>query len=198
MFGLIFFVVLTIFLMIRLNSILGIHVGYTIEKERLPDFEKTDIQEVSLSEMDKKLLQVRKIDKRFDIDDFKRKVQSAFEMIFDAYAKEDKETLRALLHPRIYKAFALAIDDRRQRGEKLEGTIVRFVSIDVTDVIIDGSVCSIFVKFVTEQSDILRNSSGEIVEGNPNFVENRTDVWAFSRDLSSANPSWYLNEIKTA
>lgn len=184
--------------MLRLNNILGIHVGYTIEKERLPDFEKADIQDVTLSEMDKKLLQIRKMDKRFDIDDFKRKAQSAFEIIFEAYAKENKETLKALLHPRIFRAFALAIDDRKQRGEKLEGTIVRFVSIDVIDITIEGSTCSIFIKFVTEQSDILRNSSGEIIEGNPNFVETRTDVWAFSRDLSSKDPSWFLNEIKTA
>lgn len=198
MFGLIFFVVLTVFLMLRLNNILGIHIGYTIEKERLPDFEKADVQDVTLSEMDRKLLQIRKMDKRFDIDDFKRKAQSAFEIIFDAYAKENKDTLKALLHPRIFKAFALAIDDRRQRGEKLEGTIVRFVSIDVMDISIEGSVCSIFIKFITEQSDILRNSLGEIIEGNPDFVETRTDVWAFSRDLSSNDPSWYLNEIKTA
>ena len=198
MFGLIFFIVLTIFLMLRLNNILGIHVGYTIEKEKLPDFEKADIKEVSVSELDKKLLQIKKMDKRFDVDDFKRKAQSAFEIIFDAYAKENKEVLKALLHPRIFRAFALAIDDRKQRGEKLEGTIVRFVCVEIIDANIDGSVCSISIKFITEQSDILRNSSGEIIEGNPNFVENRTDVWAFSRDVTSSDPSWYLNEIKTA
>lgn len=198
MFTLILFAVLTFFLMVKLNDILGFRVGFTVEKEKLPNFEKAGAQEVSVSELDRKIQKLQQMDPSFNIDDFKRKAQKAFEMIFEAYAKEDKDTLKVLLDPRIFRAFALAIDDRRQRSETLEGMIVRFVSIDILDVNIEGSDCSIVVKFITEQSDILRDESGGIIEGNPNFVENRTDVWAFSRDISSTNPAWYLKEIKTA
>lgn len=198
MVALIVFALLTFFLMVKLNGILGFHVGFTVEKEKLPEFAKADIQDVTMTDLEQKLCRLKDRDPGFDVVDFKRRAQKAFEMIFEAYAKEDKETLRELLDPRVFMAFALAIDDRRKRSEKLEGTIVRFVSVDIVDVNIEEDVCSIVVKFVTEQSGILKNEIGEIIEGNPNFVENRTDVWAFAKEISSNSPAWYLKEIKTA
>lgn len=193
---LIVFALLTFFLMVKLNDILGFRIGYTVEKEKLPNLTNAGVQDVSMTELERKLCRLKERDPGFDAGDFKRKAQKAFEVIFEAYAKEDKDTLRELLDPRIFRAFTLAIDDRRQRGETLEGTIVRFVSVDIFDVNIEEDVCSIVVKFVTEQSDILKNGAGEIIEGNPNFVENRTDIWAFAKEISSNNPAWYLKEIK--
>lgn len=198
MLGLLFFILLTIFLLTRLNAILGIHIGYTMDRDNLPDFEEedaTDIQDVTLSKKDKNLLVLQKIDPSFTEEIFINKAKKAFEMIFSAYASEDTETLKALMAPRIFRAFHMAIQDRQGRGEKLEGSVLRFIRTEIEDVDLDDGKCFVKVKFVTEQCEVLKNADGDIIEGDLNFAETHTDIWTFSKDVSDRSPAWYLTEI---
>ena len=59
----------------------------------------------------------------------------------------------------------------------------------------DG-MAKIVVKFVTEQINLLKNSAGEIVEGDENFVQKITDVWTFEKDINSASKIWLLVSTK--
>ena len=172
MFSLIFFVLLTFFLLSRLNAILGMRVGFTIDKEEIQGH-FNDVEEVQTSDIDKMV----------------------FGIVFTAYANEDKKTLEALLSKRIYNAFVMAINDRQKRGEKLCGEIVRFISIEVVDIQIENTKCSICVKFETEQSNVLRNRQGDVIEGDLNYVQNRTDIWLFGKDFSSRDRVWYLEVL---
>lgn len=196
MFSLIFFVLLTFFLLSRLNAILGMRVGFTIDKEEIQGH-FNDVEEVQTSDIDKMVSRLQKIDKNFQLNDFKNKAQKVFGIVFTAYANEDKKTLEALLSKRIYNAFVMAINDRQKRGEKLCGEIVRFISIEVVDIQIENTKCSICVKFETEQSNVLRNRQGDVIEGDLNYVQNRTDIWLFGKDFSSRDRVWYLEEIKS-
>ena len=202
MLGLLFFVLLTIFLLMRLNSILGMHIGYSMDRDELIDLDdddenEADIQDVTLSKKDKNLLVLQKVDSDFTEEIFLNKAKKAFEMIFSAYANEDTAVLKALMHPRIFRAFQLAIQDRQKRGEKLEGSILRFIRTEIEDVDLNDGKCFVKVKFVTEQSEILKNANGDVIEGDVNFAETHTDVWTFSKDISDRSPAWYLTEISS-
>ena len=51
-------------------------------------------------------------------------------------------------------------------------------------------------EFQTEQTHVVRNKAGEIIEGSPKQIEQLVDLWTFERNLTQSNPNWFL--IKTA
>ena len=51
------------------------------------------------------------------------------------------------------------------------------------------------VKFVCEIISVKKDSSGRIVEGNPDRIKLVTDHWKFTKSTYSKGPNWYLTEI---
>ena len=197
MFSLIFFMIITFFLLHKLDEILGLRVGFSDNKQSRNDFfseEESEIEETTTPPLQKKLAEIVAFYPRFDQDDFLKKSRAAFEIIFKAYARGDKRSLKDLLSARVMEAFSRAIDDRNSRGEKLEGNVERFISTEI----IDADVSDVFVtvKFVTEQSNILRDRDNQIIEGAEEFFENRTDIWTFFRKKSAGDNKWFLYELK--
>lgn len=191
------FAILTFALIMKLNEVIGLHVGFKIERENLrgPTQEGSEIREVSKEE--KILKTIHGSCFGFDPEDFLKKAEKVFEMVFKAYAEGDKSTLKDLLSPRTFKAFSMAIDNRKKQGETLEGSILQFVKTDLVDATTRDDNLYVTVKFVTDQVTVLRSADGSIIEGNPDYVESRKDVWVFSRKINSSDPRWFLHEIKS-
>ncbi len=189
------FILLTIFLIMKLNNVIGMKVGFIVEKESIPDFEKKIVEEILT--VDSKIALVKAHYKNFQLDDFLSKAQKAFEIVFKAYASGDKVTLKELLSPRTFAAFYMAIEDRDKRGESLSGSIEGFSSTEFVDAEVNNEVIYVTVRFVTAQTNVLRDASGAIIEGSPDFVENRTDVWVFSHAIKANDNRWLLHEIKS-
>ncbi len=196
MFSLLVFIVITVLLIMRLNDILGMNVGFKVDVRKNDTFSKdSSIEEVY---RDKEKVNIKDMFGNyadFVPHDFLNKSKKAFEIIFEAYAEGDKRTLKDLLAPKLCNAFSMAIDDRNSRGEKLEGILVRFISADITDVSANDEDVFVTVKFITEQSNVLKDRNGMIIEGNSDFVENRTDTWIFCRKKNSISSTWLLYEI---
>ncbi|MDR0678020.1 MAG: Tim44/TimA family putative adaptor protein [Holosporaceae bacterium] len=196
--GFLILILMTFFLIAKLEEIFGKRIGFYIKKENLYDFSPENcIQEIIISEIDKKISCIKKIYPSFDPNDFLNKSKRAFEIIFAAYSSGDIKTLEDLLSPRILKAFSMAIDDRKKRKEIIEGILVRFISSEIINVDMLDDYILITVKFETEQSNVLKSENGAVLEGNADFVEKRTDIWSFSRKKLSKNSRWYLHEIKS-
>ena len=192
------FIFLTIFLLAKLNEILGLRIGFCVRKEEFYDFSsKNTIQKTTFSEKDEKILQLKKYYPPFVESSFLEKSQKAFEIIFYAYSKGDVKSLKSLLSPRLFLAFSMAIEDRKKRGETLEGTLIRFINSEIIDVEIADDDLFIIVQFKTEQSNVLKREDGTILEGNTDFVESCTEIWVFSRKKLSTDAKWYLYEIKS-
>lgn len=198
MLSLLILVIVVIFLITKLNEILGMRVGFHLRKEDVYKSFNEDVAErAKVSEVNTALAGVLNSCPQFDSDDFLNKAQKAFEIIFTAYASGDLHTLKSLLAPRIFQAFSMAIADRKARNETLDGTLVRFVHVEIVSSDARDNDLFITVRFVTEQSNVLKNGEGQTIEGNADFVETRTDVWMFSRKKESDNPCWFLYEIKS-
>lgn len=199
--GLLIFICITVFLLIRLNEIIGLHVGFKAnlkDDERFSSEESTieEVQPQQPSETSAQYSERSASDFAADIPyDFLDKAKKAFEVIFTAYADGDKKTLKDLLAPKLYSAFSMAIDDRRSRGETLTGVLARFVKAEVIKTDRRGDDMFITVRFVTEQSNVLRDRNGIILEGDAEFVEKRTDTWIFWRKNSAVAATWFLYEI---
>lgn len=163
-------------------------------EERLAreDEEPTPAYEAADETVANGLTQIRIVDPTFDPNEFIEGARAAFEMVLNAYAAGDTPMLKGLLSPDIFGDFERAIREREQAGEKLEDTLVGFKTTDIMEAYVDDNHAHVTVKFVTEQVNVVRDESGDVVDGNPNAVIDVTDFWTFSRDTRSSDPNWTL------
>lgn len=197
MLGLLIFVIITVFLIIRLNDILGMNIGFKMDVKKHFN-EDSSIEEINQENNNDNNVNIKSTFAKyanFIPPNFLETSKKAFEIIFTAYAIGDKQTLKDLLAPKLFHAFSMAIDDRNSRGETLEGILVRFISADITDISVNDNDIFITVNFVTEQSNVLKDSNGSVIEGNSDFVENRADKWIFFRRKDASSAAWFLYEI---
>ncbi len=125
---------------------------------------------------------------------FLQGARMAYEMVFDAFAKGDKQTLSMLLAPPIYLHFNQDIDTRETSALKTETTLVSVKAQDITQASLDKNVARLAVRFISEQVTLTRNISGDILEGNPSEWHHVEDEWIFERDITSKNPNWKIIE----
>ena len=154
-------------------------------------------KEEKLSETDRVLNEIQKMDSTFNTKSFLSGAVTAFKMIVRAFTDCDVGTLRLLLSEDVFKQFSSAIDDRMKSEEKTEVEIVRVVSKEITNVKIIENIANVEVKFVTEQHNIVRDKEGNVIKGSLDRVETITDIWTFSRNLRLKNPNWILVGTKS-
>jgi len=131
-------------------------------------------------------------DANFDAKHFLTGARAAYEMIVNAYADGDRRTLKNLLARDVYDGFEGAISEREKRGEKVE---TRFVSIDgaeITAAELRGRNAQVTVRFQSKLVSVTRDKDGNVIDGNADKLTDITDVWTFSRDITSRDPNWKL------
>lgn len=142
--------------------------------------------------MEAGLVQIKMSDPNFTVGRFLEGAAKAFEMIVAAYARNDTDTLKPLLSPDVYAQFANAIQDREERGETMETELVVLKPPKLEGVTVEGTQASIDVRFQSEQVNVIKNRSGEVIDGDREHVDSVTDIWTFAHDLSSRDPNWVL------
>ncbi len=135
---------------------------------------------------------VKAADPAFTLRDFLSGARGAFEMVFDAFNKGEKQTLQMLLSQPLYEVFSNEYDRRRQEDKREETTLVSLESEEVTQASVERGKARIGVRFVSEQVSVIRNKDGAIIEGDPSATQRVEDEWVFERELSSRNPNWKI------
>lgn len=208
-----FFAMVAAFIALRLRSVLGRRTGNERRREthldqseskqdnvvQLPERQRPQDGEVAYGEGDVKagLTQIRVADPSFDPDYFLQGARGAFEMIVDAFARGDKETLRPLLADSVYAGFAAAIDERLQQGHELETNLVNLQAVEIVEAVMAGSLARVTVRVASEQINVTRDAAGEVVEGDPSTITEVVDLWTFERDTRISDPNWRLVGTRT-
>lgn len=139
------------------------------------------------------LTQVRLADPDFDLDSFMAGARAAFEMIIEAFHKGELEKVKAYIADDVYKSFAAAIAEQRNASQV---RVMELVSVGACEAIEaevrDRSKARITVRFTSEQTDVVKDSEGRIVAGDPTQTEQIVDIWTFARDTRSRDPNWQL------
>lgn len=206
------FAMIAAFLVYRLRSVLGRRTGeerprpspFTAAPSRpdnvvpLPQRAAVDAapaadEPVSLAEA---IRQIHAADQSFDEKVFLQGARGAFQMIVGAFALGDTAALRPLLADDVYDSFAKAIRQRQSAGETLETRIERIRDADVIEARLDGRDAVVTVKFVSEQTNLVRNTAGEIVDGDPRQPVEVVDIWTFRRNTRARDPNWALVETR--
>jgi predicted lipid-binding transport protein (Tim44 family) len=111
-------------------------------------------------------------------------------MIVTAFAEGDRKALKQLLSRDVFDSFAEAISERERKGETVDFKFVGISTTEITDAEISGKAANITVKFVSDLISATRDREGAVVDGNPTHISEVTDLWTFSRDLTSRDPNW--------
>jgi predicted lipid-binding transport protein (Tim44 family) len=145
-----------------------------------------------LGSVESGVAQIRSADSSFDPRGFANGARQAFEMIVRAFAQGDTATLRPLLSDEVYEHFTTAIQDRSRARHTLETTLVAIKSSDIVDARLNGRTAEVSVKFVSEQKNVTRDESGQVIDGAPEHVATVTDIWTFARNTRASDPNWTL------
>ncbi len=178
------------FIILRLRNILGRktgHQGKPIGRyfpkgmEVLKDIENNEaIRQGNVDEEAKK--------------HFLKGAKIAYEQIITSFANGDKKSLKPLLEKEMYNRFSEVIDERNSKKIKYETTFIGLKSAKILEFKKIENIYKVSVNFVSEIITCVKDKDNKIIEGNPDTIKTVNDVWKFSKNMWSQNPSWYLVE----
>ncbi|HEY0901706.1 MAG TPA: Tim44/TimA family putative adaptor protein [Micavibrio sp.] len=140
------------------------------------------------------LSDIAQADRSFETLTFLRGAQDAFVMIVEAFAKGDRESLKMLLAEPVFKAFLSAINAREASGQSAQVEIHAIRKAEIVAARLERRDAFITVRFVADETNILRDSADMILHGNPERITETIDVWTFVRDTKAREPGWLLIE----
>lgn len=133
-------------------------------------------------------------DRRFDVGLFLVGAKGAYGMVLEAFWRGDKDELGQLCDRDVFEGFASAIDARTAAGETLESRLIRIEEAKIVSASLNGSVARIVVRFVADIASVTRDAEGHVIAGSLDDAIESRDLWTFSRDLTSRDPDWLLDE----
>ena len=138
------------------------------------------------------IARIKAADPRFDEAAFLSGARGAFEIIVNAFAKGDTAALQPLLSETVYASFAAAIHARRDAKETFETDLMTIKTVAIAEAVLEGDTALVTVKFVSDQINVTRGTDGAVVDGDPEHVVEKTDLWTFSRSVRARDPNWAL------
>jgi len=118
----------------------------------------------------------------------------AYEQIITSFAQGDKKSLKGLLGKGLFNDFSEVIDDRKKKELKYETTFIGLKSSKILEFKKIENVYKITVNFVSEIITCVKDKNNQIIEGNPDVIKTVHDIWKFSKNMWSQDPTWYLVE----
>ncbi len=139
------------------------------------------------------LAAVKAKDSSFDPAKFLGGARNAYEMIVRAFAAGDRDALRGLLSPDVFKSFEGAITDRETTGRTEVVEFLHPPRADIEKADLQGDLARISVRFLAEYRSRTKGPEGEGVD------DRRTaELWLFERNLKDRNPNWILAHVGAA
>jgi predicted lipid-binding transport protein (Tim44 family) len=213
---LVLFGMIAAFLVLRLRSILGRRTGFERRAQTYarpvaaaPDVGAPVIDGTAepapstralpdaASPAGQALARMRAVAANFDPAHFLAGAEVAFRMVVEAFAAGNRETLKPLLSEETYRGFDAVLAAREANGETQRTDISGIESAAIEAADLRGTVASITVRFVSDQTNLTLDKSGRVIAGTDAVTE-ITDIWTFERDLHSTDPTWRLVAARSA
>ena len=126
--------------------------------------------------------------------EFLKGAEIAYEQIIISFAKGDKKKLKVLLGKNMFQRFSDVIDERENKKVKYETTFIGLKSSKILEFKKIENLYKVSVNFVSEIITCVKDKNDQIIEGNPDTIKTVNDVWKFSKNMWSQDPTWYLIE----
>ena len=202
---------IAVFLILRLKSVLGSREGFEgpprsqaepAARDRRQGFEvieggpDQDITDHVAEDSDAAaaLSDMKRADPSFSVTDFLQGARGAYEMILMSFERGNLDEISPFLSQDVFESFAQVVDAREEQGLSVEAEFAGVREISLVDAAFDSETRTgeVTVRFVGELTSVVRDSTGEIVEGTPGQTKRQRDVWTFERVMASDDPNWRL------
>ena len=199
---------IAVFLFVRLKNVLGTREGF--EKPRMQpktDSPKREFKVIDGGE-DKDITDnveknsksanalkiIKEKDENFTVNEFLSGARSAYEWILMSFEKNEMDDIRDLLSEEVAEAFDSVVEQRVSQGLTIEAEFigVREMKLVDADYNLKTDTAEIVVSFVGEITSVVKNASGEIIEGDSKKIKRQKDTWTFSKNIKSSDPNWLL------
>ena len=177
-------------IVLRLRSVLGKGAEDSATRIKKPNIVDAQFEETVSSRVEENINL-----REFKEETFLKGAQAAYEMIVNAFAAADKKTLKDLTSPEVYKSFIGVLDERKNKKYVNQFTFIGIKKAKIENVDKKGSFYTVKTRFVSEIISCIKDANNNIIEGSPEEIQTVNDVWSFSRDLNSDDPTWNLTEI---
>ena len=201
---------IAIFLILKLRSVLGTREGFekpavprpTEERasragleviEGGPDHDIVDHVEAD-SAIARDLAAMKRVEPEFSVTEFIGGARGAYEMIVMGFERGELDGIKDFLAPDVYEAFVDGVAAREDKGLKVEAEFIgiRETRIQRVDFHKDTNLAEITMRFVGELTSVVRDATGDVVEGSPTTAKRQKDSWTFARTMGSDDPNWVL------
>lgn len=202
---------IAVFLILKLRGVLGTREGFEkppIVQDRSPEqrgetkFEvieggvDLDIADHAAEGSDTAaaLTAMKRAEPSFNVGEFLGGARGAYEMILMAFEAGDLDDVVPFLSPEVYESFATVVTDRADKGLIVEADFIGVRELTLHDATFDATTGfgEVTVKFIGELTGVVRDSAGDIVEGDPKQVKRQKDIWTFGRTMGADDPNWQL------
>lgn len=201
---------IAIFLILRLKSVLGTRDGFEKpapmqqpqQKTKRPDLEvieggpDRDITDYVAEESPQAtaLAEMKRVEPSFQVQDFVQGARGAYEMILMGFERGELDSLKPFLAEDVFQSFVDAVALREDQGLTIEAEFIGVRETTVLNATFDKATgeAELTMRFVGEMTSVVRNSEGEIVEGDAKTVKRQKDTWVFARTMGADDPNWQL------
>ena len=178
------------FIILRLRNILGKKTGH--QGKPMDKYFSKGMEELKDIE-NNKAIKTGNVDEEVK-KNFLKGANIAYEQIITSFAKGDKKLLKSLLGKGLFNDFSEVIDERKKKELKNETTFIGIKSSKVLEFKKIENIYKVTVNFVSEIITCVKDKNNQIIEGNPDTIKTVNDVWKFSKNMWSQDPTWYLVE----
>jgi len=177
-------------IILRLRNVLGKGAEDSVSRVKKSTIVDAKFEEAPLSRVNENTNS-----REFKEEVFLKGAQAAYEMIINAFASADKKTLKDLTSPEIYKSFIAVLDERKNKKYINQFTFIGIKKAKIENVDKKNSFYTVKTRFVSEIISCIKDENNNIIEGSLDEIQTVNDVWSFSKDLNSDDPTWHLTEI---
>ncbi|XP_003461438.1 mitochondrial import inner membrane translocase subunit TIM44 [Cavia porcellus] len=155
----------------------------------------------SKTEMSEVLTEILRVDPAFDKDRFLKQCESdIIPNVLEAMISGELDILRDWCYEATYSQLAHPIQQAKALGLQFHSRILDIDNIDLAmgKMMEQGPV--LIITFQAQLVMVIRNTKGEVVEGDPDKVLRMLYVWALCRDQDELNPyaAWRLLDVSAS
>ena len=224
MIDIVVFFVITVFIILKLKSVLGTRNDTdNVRQKTLDEFFKNQMNKNNNKDNNAKIIDItnqinkNKDDKNknleldievddniekelkkinFDEKKFLKGAENAVEMVNEAFSNKDLETLQELLSTKLYNNFKKQIEELNNQNRILKSSLISFLSKKIEDIkIINKNIC-INMLFEMEQINFVEDQEGNIVMGNKKQIQKVKEKWTFEKKTNDKTNFWIIKNIE--
>lgn len=222
MIDIVVFFVITLFIILKLKSVLGTRNDTdNVRQKTLDEFFKNQMNKNSVKSNNAEIIDItNQINKNnqntileldvevddnvkkelkkinFDEKKFLKGAENAVEMVNEAFSNKDLETLQELLSTKLYNNFKKQIEELNNHNRILKSSLISFLSKKIEDIkIINKNIC-INMLFEMEQINFVEDQEGNVVMGNKKQIQKVKEKWTFEKKTNDKTNFWIIKNIE--